>query len=70
MSRKRQKAMTQLLKQRRQAEERLSDLRRSLDRELGGYVPTRGSWAVPLVAFACGVALAFAAPRRKPSPKE
>jgi len=68
MSRKRQKAMTQLLNRRRRAEERLSDLRRSLDRELGGYVPTRGSWAVPLVAFACGVALAFAAPRRRSKP--
>jgi hypothetical protein len=62
--------MAQLTHRRRQAEERLSDLRRSLARELGGYLPTRGSWAVPLVAFACGVALAFAAPRRKPAAKE
>ncbi len=70
MSRKRQQAMTQLTNRRRQAEERLSDLRRSLDRELGGYLPTRGSWAVPLVAFACGVALAFAAPRKKTAKEE
>jgi hypothetical protein len=41
---------------RQNAAARFEDLRASLGRELG-YAP-RGSWWVPVVGFACGLALA------------
>jgi hypothetical protein len=66
MSRKRQRAEAELIKRRQKTEQRLADLRRSLDRELGGYLPTRRGWTVPLVGFACGFALAFAGRRMRP----
>lgn len=58
-------AQERLASRRRQAEERLADLRRAVDRELGAWAPTRAVWALPLVAFACGLALALAARRRE-----
>ena len=58
-------ALDRLAGRRRQAEQRLSDLRRAFDRELGTWAPKQARWAVPLVAFACGLALALASKRRK-----
>lgn len=43
---------------RREMEERLGDLRRAFDRELGTLVPRRAVWLVPVVGFAAGIALA------------
>ena len=43
---------------RREMEERLGDLRRTVDRELGTLAPRRAAWLVPLVGFAAGIALA------------
>lgn len=59
------KALERLNDRRRQVEERLGDLRRAVDRELGTWAPKKAVWAVPLVAFACGLALALATHSRK-----
>jgi hypothetical protein len=56
-------ALERLADRRAQAEERLSDLRRAVGRELGVWAPRRAVWALPMVAFACGLALALAARR-------
>ncbi len=65
MAKKETEALERLSDRRRQMEERLADLRRAVDRELGAWAPKRAAWAVPLVAFACGLALALAAKGRK-----
>ncbi len=64
MARKRSKALERLENRRQLAEHRLSDLRRSIDRQLGSLAPRGAFWVVPMVAFACGLALAMT--RRKP----
>lgn len=54
------RSLEKIRESRRRAEERLGELRRSMDRELGRYAPKRAVWIVPAVAFACGIALAVA----------
>ncbi len=49
---------------RRQAEQRLDAVRRALRSEIG-WAPRGRGWALPLVAFGCGVALAYVLRRRK-----
>ena len=46
-----------VLAKRQLVEDRLSDLRRSIDRETS-FLPKGQGAVLPLVAFACGVALA------------
>lgn len=58
-------ALERLSARRRDAEAKLANLRRAVDRELGGWAPRGAVWALPLVAFACGVALALVAGRGK-----
>lgn len=58
MSRKdEERRRERLLAKRRVVEDRLSDLRRSIDRETR-FLPVGQGAVLPLVAFACGVALA------------
>jgi hypothetical protein len=57
------KAMKRLDQSRKEARARLEDLRRAIDREVG-WVP-RQIWWLPLVGFACGVALAGAVGRKR-----
>lgn len=56
--------MDRLDNRRRQAEQRLGDVRTALDREVG-WAPRARVWILPLVAFACGLAVAGTARRRK-----
>ncbi len=58
-------ALEELETRRREAAERLSELRRSLDRELGKLAPRKRLLAVPVVAFACGLAVALALRRKR-----
>ena len=51
-------ATDRLASRRQDLESRFSDLRRSLDRELG-WAPSGKTWMMPLAAFATGIALAF-----------
>ena len=64
MARKRTRALERLESRRQLAEDRLSDLRQVMDRKLGSWT-RRGGWAIPLVAFACGMALAVSLGRKK-----
>ena len=66
-SKRQQAALDRLHSRRQEAESRLADLRHSLDRELGAWAPTRAVWILPMVAFACGVALALASRQRQSS---
>ena len=50
-------AMDRLKSSRQELESRFGDLRRSIGREIG-WTPKGTSWAVPLAAFASGLALA------------
>ena len=50
-------AESQLESRRRQAEDRLDDVRQALGREIG-WVPRGKTWVLPLVAFAFGLAVA------------
>ena len=50
------KATARLEVRRRELETRLDNLRRSLDREFG-WAPAAKVWGLPLIAFACGLAL-------------
>ena len=52
-------AREKLHRKRLTVEERLDELRRAIGRELG-WTPKTKMWIVPLMAFACGVALALA----------
>lgn len=53
-----------LSQQRQNVEQRLADLRRAIESELG-WAPKARTWVLPLVAFACGIALAFAVRHRR-----
>ncbi|MEE8525365.1 MAG: hypothetical protein V3T72_15620 [Thermoanaerobaculia bacterium] len=55
--------MDRLDNRRRQAEQRLTNVRAALDREVG-WAPRTRVWILPLVAFACGLAVAGAGRRR------
>lgn len=50
-------AAERLAASRRQLESRFDDLRRSIESELG-WAPKAKAWAVPMVAFATGLAAA------------
>lgn len=63
MSKKTQ-ALERLEEHRLLVAERLGDVRRSLEREIG-WAPKARIWALPLVAFACGIALAAFKGRRQ-----
>lgn len=58
-TRRQERALERLNSNRRELEGRLSDLWRSIDREVGRWAPKGSIWAVPLVAFAVGMALAL-----------
>jgi len=60
-------ALDRLARRRRRAEDRLDELRDTLDREFG-WAPTAKAWVVPLVGFATGLALAAGLARRKRRP--
>ena len=60
-------ALERLSARRRDAETKLARLRHAARRELGSWAPRGAVWALPLVAFACGVALALAVGRRRGS---
>lgn len=62
---RRQAALERLESRRREAEQRLSDVRLAISSELGALAPRRAAWAIPLVGFACGIALALATRRKK-----
>ncbi len=57
------RALDQLQSRRHEAEERLADVRRSFDREIG-WAPRSKAWVLPLVAFAVGLTLALARRRK------
>lgn len=61
-------ALERLNARRREAERRLTDLRTSIDRELGILAPVlapkKAFWIAPLVAFAGGLAMALIGRRR------
>lgn len=57
------RATQRLEERRREAQARFEDLRKSLDRELG-WVPRR-MWWLPVVGFACGMALSGAVGKRR-----
>ncbi len=69
MARKRSRALETLESRRQLAEHRLSDLRRQMERQLGPWT-RKGMWTIPLVAFACGMALAISTGRRRRSKRE
>ena len=54
---KKKQALERLENQRRQVEERLALVRQSIEREVG-WAPKAKAFAVPLIGFACGIALA------------
>ncbi|MCP4659263.1 MAG: hypothetical protein GY856_27960 [bacterium] len=58
------RALNELSQHREQVEERLTALHNALESELG-WAPKAKAWVIPLMAFACGVALAFALRERK-----
>ncbi len=64
MANREARARDHLISSRRQVERRLSDLRRSINRELGAWAPRNKVWVIPLVAFACGMAVAMASRRK------
>ncbi len=53
------RALNELGRRREQVEERLVGLHDALESEFG-WAPKAKGWVIPLMAFACGVALAFA----------
>lgn len=70
MSSRETAAHERLTARRREAESRLADLRRAIDRELGAWAPKKALWVLPLVAFAGGVVLALMARRGQRSAAE
>lgn len=59
-------ALEQLQSRRQTAETRLTDVRRSLEREISWF-PRSQTWVLPLVAFGLGLALALRARRGEES---
>lgn len=57
------RATKRLEQRRREAQARFEDLRQALDREIG-WVP-RHLWWLPVVGFACGLALSAAVGTRR-----
>jgi hypothetical protein len=53
-----------LSQHRQKVEQRLADLRSAIESEVG-WAPKAKAWVLPLVAFACGIALAFAVRHRR-----
>ncbi len=64
MNEQQNRAIERLEANRREFTERLTDLRESLAREFG-WAPKAKTWALPLVGFAAGFALAFWLKRRR-----
>lgn len=60
---KKSEAVERLALQRRELETRVEDLRRAVARETG-WTPGK-TWIVPVVGFACGLALAMAVKARR-----
>ncbi len=60
---KNSEALERLARQRRELESRVDDLRRAVSRETG-WTPGK-TWIVPVVGFACGLALAMAVKARR-----
>jgi len=58
------RALNSLSHHREQVEQRLVELHDALESEFG-WAPKAKTWVIPLMAFACGVALAFAVRQRK-----
>lgn len=60
---KESKAMQRLERSRQEARARFEDLRQSIDREVG-WAP-RQMWWLPVVGFACGLALSGAMGKKR-----
>lgn len=65
MTDKKSEAMERLEQQRRALENKVADLRLAVSRETG-WTPGN-AWLVPLIGFACGLALAVAVKSRRGS---
>lgn len=66
MAERKSEALERLEEQRRALEAKVSDLRQAVTRETG-WTPGN-AWLVPLLGFACGLALALAVKPRRGNP--
>lgn len=66
MIEKKSDALERLAEKRRVLENKVADLRQAVSRETG-WAPGN-NWLIPLIGFACGVALAVAVKSRREDP--